>query len=85
MDRRKFIKLGGITIPLAGILPVKAAELIANKDRGRHGNFSEKADYTIHIKTGLVEAGPQHIISTITYNVNFRARYCALRKVSAAS
>jgi FtsP/CotA-like multicopper oxidase with cupredoxin domain len=71
MDRRKFIKLGGIAIPLAGMLPVKAAELIANKDSGRHSNFSEKADYTIHIKTGLIEVGPQHIISTTTYNGQF--------------
>src|ERR1700724_3224153 len=71
MDRRKFIKLGGIAVPLAGMLPVKAAELITNKAPGRHSNFAEKADYTIHIKTGLVEVGPQHIISTTTYNGQF--------------
>ncbi|RTL55540.1 MAG: copper oxidase [Sphingobacteriales bacterium] len=31
----------------------------------------EKADYTIHIGTGLVEVGTQHFISTTTYNGEF--------------
>jgi FtsP/CotA-like multicopper oxidase with cupredoxin domain len=31
----------------------------------------EPADYTIRIGTGLVEVGPQHIISTTTYNGQF--------------
>ncbi|HEX3384654.1 MAG TPA: multicopper oxidase domain-containing protein, partial [Mucilaginibacter sp.] len=74
MDRRKFIQLGGIAIPFASILPAKAAELIDNKDLKKSevsDHSSEKADYTIHIKTGLVEVGPQHIISTTTYNGQF--------------
>ena len=32
---------------------------------------AEKADYTIRIGTGLIEVGPQHIISTTTYNGQF--------------
>src|SRR5665213_3525504 len=32
---------------------------------------NESADYTIHIGTGLIEVGPQLIISTTTYNGQF--------------
>jgi FtsP/CotA-like multicopper oxidase with cupredoxin domain len=77
MDRRKFIKLGGIAIPLAGALPAGAIELISKKNNEPAkisegiNLFAEKADHTIHINTGLIEVGPQHIISTITYNGQF--------------
>jgi FtsP/CotA-like multicopper oxidase with cupredoxin domain len=77
MDRRKFITLGGAAIPLAGVLPAGAMSLIGHKHAGiekksRGTNLlNEKADYTIHIKTGLVEVGPQYIISTTTYNGQF--------------
>jgi FtsP/CotA-like multicopper oxidase with cupredoxin domain len=75
MDRRKFIKVGGITIPMAGMLPVTSL-VLADEKKHPHKNethtaFSEKADYTIHINTGLIEVGPQHIISTTTYNGQF--------------
>ena len=38
---------------------------------GQSAQVNEKADYTIHINTGLIEVGPQHIISTTTYNGQF--------------
>lgn len=77
MDRRKFIKIGGTVIPLAGVLPATAAEFISKKNPGNlkqsllANEQDEKADYTIHIGTGLIEVGPQHIISTTTYNGQF--------------
>lgn len=77
MDRRKFIRLGAVAVPLAGVLPAGAASLIDSKKiTAEHksnsaNDLSEKADYTIRIRTGLVEVGPQHIISTTTYNGQF--------------
>jgi FtsP/CotA-like multicopper oxidase with cupredoxin domain len=77
MDRRKFIKIGAAAIPLAGMLPASAFGLIANGNPDG-ADYAveitqpyEKADYTIHIGTGLIEVGPQRIISTITYNGQF--------------
>jgi FtsP/CotA-like multicopper oxidase with cupredoxin domain len=77
MDRRNFIKIGGTIIPLAGMLPVSAIGLITKENSdGVHqavevNQPDEKADYTIHIGTGLIEVGPQYIISTTTYNGQF--------------
>ncbi len=77
MDRRKFIKIGGTVIPLAGMLPASAAGLLTkkNSDCSNHAVEAnqpyEKADYTVHIGTGLLEVGTQHIISTTTYNGQF--------------
>ncbi|MEO6960871.1 MAG: multicopper oxidase domain-containing protein [Puia sp.] len=77
MDRRKFIRLGGSVISVAGIFPVAAIESIGQKNPEiakqikLAGPAIEKADHTIHIGTGLVEVGPQHIISTTTYNGQF--------------
>ncbi|MBY0347768.1 MAG: multicopper oxidase domain-containing protein [Hydrotalea flava] len=77
MDRRKFIKSAGLAIPIASNLPMSS---LVFSEPSSH-NFSseakdvtlqdEKADYTIHIGTGLVEVGTQHIISTTTYNGEF--------------
>jgi FtsP/CotA-like multicopper oxidase with cupredoxin domain len=77
MDRRKFIRLGGAAIPFAAVCPVAAME-DTDRKRSAAGIRSngvikpgESADYTIRIGTGLVEVGPQHIISTTTYNGQF--------------
>ena len=41
-------------------------------DKNEQASVSnEKADYTIRIGTGLLEVGPQYIISTTTYNGQF--------------
>jgi FtsP/CotA-like multicopper oxidase with cupredoxin domain len=73
MDRRKFLKIGGIAIPLAAAVPASAAELTRNTttpyEKKRYP--AEKADYTIRIGIGLIEVEPQHIISTTTYNGQF--------------
>src|ERR1700749_4020068 len=63
MDRRKFIRTAGLALPLVGVLPAALARPHALPD--------DPADYTIRIGTGLVEIGPQHIISTTTYNGQF--------------
>jgi FtsP/CotA-like multicopper oxidase with cupredoxin domain len=76
MDRRKFIKWSGMAIPAAtlslsaiGCLDKKANQTETPSSPETESN--EPADYTIHIKTGLIEVGPQYIISTTTYNGQF--------------
>jgi FtsP/CotA-like multicopper oxidase with cupredoxin domain len=77
VDRRKFIKLGGSVIPAASILPGIALAGSVQKESEVAKNvqqaylLNETADHTIHIGTGLIEVGPQHIISTTTYNGQF--------------
>jgi FtsP/CotA-like multicopper oxidase with cupredoxin domain len=75
MDRRGFIKLGSVLLPVAGSIPGGAMALLDGNDRASQASRTipgdDAADYTIHIGTGLVEVGPQHIISTITYNGQF--------------
>lgn len=76
MDRRKFIQSAGVAIPVATVLPATAIGLLtscnqATKPATTTDENKAPADYTIHIKTGLVEVAPQHIISTTTYNGQF--------------
>ncbi len=74
MDRRKFIKWTGAIIPVAGVLSAGTLNLMckskpeAAKEMGPELETTGKADFTIRISTGLVEVGPQHIISTTLYN-----------------
>src|SRR5580692_696586 len=74
MDRRKFIKSAGLAVPLVSAFPAEAMSLRGTWERrsARAVNGmvlpDEKPDYTIRIGTGLVEVGPQHIVSTTTYN-----------------
>lgn len=76
MNRRKFLKWSS-AIPVVSAFPAEAAELFMEKKTAVFKNpkakisFNENADYTIHIGTGLVEVGPQRIISTTTYNGQF--------------
>jgi len=77
MDRRKFIKSAAFVLPAAGLIPPVAKSLIHSDEAGSRipvqnpAAPEEAADYTIHIGTGLIEVGPQHIISTTTYNGQF--------------
>src|ERR1035438_9261434 len=77
MDRKKFIKLGGSIATGAGFFPAGVSELmgktkVESLQQSRSVTLSEeRADYTIHIGTGLIEVGPQLIISTTTYNGQF--------------
>lgn len=76
MDRRKFITIAGLALPIASVLPASA--LSPNHGNAKYngqGNalnkLRSKADYTIRIGIGLIEVGPQHIISTVCYNGQF--------------
>ena len=77
MDRRKFIKSAGLALPVTGLLPIGASALVSSRDPGsersthRKEEPQEPADYTIRIGTGLIEVGPQLILSTTTYNGQF--------------
>ena len=77
MDRRKFIRAAGLALPIAAALPASALDLVkpdageSEKAPGSAIDHKQKADYTIRIGIGLVEVGPQHIISTTTYNGAF--------------
>src|SRR5476649_322715 len=77
MDRRKFIRSAGLALPIAGVIPTNTLDLISSNDHKKAEkresgiDQQKKADYTIRIGTGLVEVGPQYIISTVTYNGQF--------------
>ena len=62
LDRRSLLKCAGL-VPILGAMPrlARAASDVA----------TEKADYTLHIATGLVELAPDHIVSTTLYNGQF--------------
>jgi FtsP/CotA-like multicopper oxidase with cupredoxin domain len=73
MDRRKFIRSAGLALPIAAGLPASALSIVTpatetDKERTTTSEQRQTADYTIRIGTGLIEVGPQHIISTICYN-----------------
>ena len=61
---------------MAGAIPASALGLIKSSHNETWkpvpaAEQKQKADYTIRIGIGLVEVGPQHIISTVTYNGQF--------------
>lgn len=73
MDRRKFLQLGALSVPLLGRFPGLAAA--TSVEAARAG-----ADYTIHIKSGLIEVAHQQILSTTTYNGQFPGPLIRLRE-----
>ena len=74
MNRRKFIRSAGLTLPIARVIPAGILGVLEHHAKSSPLQVEEcvfpeePADYTIHIGTGLVEVAPQHIISTTTYN-----------------
>src|SRR6202012_2481638 len=70
MDRRNFIRSAGLALPAAGLLPALQHGSSLLPEKGKVSPDGP-ADYTIRIGTGLVEVGPQHIVSTTTYNGQF--------------
>ncbi|MGA7412828.1 MAG: multicopper oxidase domain-containing protein [Bryobacteraceae bacterium] len=61
-NRRSFLKNAGLApLTLAATRFARADDQVALK----------KADYTLRIGTGLVELGPEHIVSTTLYNGQF--------------
>jgi FtsP/CotA-like multicopper oxidase with cupredoxin domain len=65
LNRRHLLQMGGAAALVVNLPGVPRA--IAQKAMGAE----ERADYTIHIATGLVELAPDRIISTTTYNGTF--------------
>ena len=63
MIDRRFLLTSAAFLPVIGAMPrlARAASDVA----------TEKADYTLHIATGLVELAPDHIVSTTLYNGQF--------------
>jgi FtsP/CotA-like multicopper oxidase with cupredoxin domain len=72
IDRREFLKLGGLAT-LGGAMPGLlqaddvARDVAAMRPSGPHGH----ADCTLRIGRSLVELAPDHIVSTRTYNGQF--------------
>jgi FtsP/CotA-like multicopper oxidase with cupredoxin domain len=67
-DRREFLQIAGIAVLGDLSLISRAAAQMTPAIRAEP---EAKADYTIHIGTGLVELAPDRIISTTTYNGQF--------------
>src|SRR5436309_13207076 len=63
LDRRTFLKLGGLAALAAPACRASSPQRAAEPET--------KADYTIRIATGLVELAPGHIVSTTLYNDQF--------------
>ncbi|MGO9828718.1 MAG: multicopper oxidase family protein [Myxococcaceae bacterium] len=70
VSRRSFLKLAG----LAGLVP-SIARPVADQSR--------KADFTLHIGTGLIELSPEHIVSTTLYNGQFPGPLVRLKEGAA--
>ena len=64
-DRRSFLKVGGLAALAMG------APACTHPGDQRSEQPTDKADYTIHIATGLADLGPGHIVSTTLYNDQF--------------
>jgi FtsP/CotA-like multicopper oxidase with cupredoxin domain len=77
IDRRTLLKAGGVTA-LAGLLPG------CSPPRGEPGAAPESPltapDYTIRIRTGLVELAPDRIVATTLYNDQFPGPLIRLRE-----
>ena len=73
MNRRNFIKIGGVLLPAAGVLPATASGLLHQHPEKPLTPWlqDQPADYTIRINTSLVEVGKQRILSTTIYNGQF--------------
>ena len=73
-SRRLFLKNSLKATVVTGMAGLGFGTGCKEKEPGKKEPASisnEKADYTIRISTGLLEVGPQYIISTTTYNGQF--------------
>ncbi|MGH8215504.1 MAG: multicopper oxidase domain-containing protein [Rhodanobacteraceae bacterium] len=74
MDRRDFLKAASLSVLAAGLVP--ASEAFANglalpESAGPGAATGGKADYTLHIATGVLELASQRFVSTTLYNGDF--------------
>src|SRR5579859_2476977 len=75
IDRREFLKLGGLAA-VAGGTPAWLRASTPSPASAPAG----KADYTLRIARSLVELSPDHIVSTTTYNGQFPGPLIRLRE-----
>jgi FtsP/CotA-like multicopper oxidase with cupredoxin domain len=75
MDRRDFLKSASVTALAAGLAPMAQAVAQELKLPGSApsivGDANAKADYSLHIATGVLELGPEKFVSTTLYNGDF--------------
>jgi FtsP/CotA-like multicopper oxidase with cupredoxin domain len=74
VDRRTFLKYGGLTALAAGV------PSCTRPGEPRASDPAEPADYTIRIATGLVELAPDRIVATTLYNNQFPGPLIRLRE-----
>lgn len=75
MDRRDFLKTAALS-GLAASIPFSGNALVAGmsmtgQDATSSVDLSVKADYTLHIATGVLQLGPKRFVSTTLYNGDF--------------
>ena len=68
LDRRELLKLGLLSTLAPAAAPQRTSAMPLS---GREQQNQTRADYTIRIATGLVELGPDKIVSTTLYNGQF--------------
>ena len=78
LDRRNFLKMGGIGALGASLSPL--AEAATDVVGATPKQDDRQADQTIRIATGLVELAPGRIVSTTTYNGQFPGPLLRLRE-----
>ncbi len=75
MDRRDFLKSASLTALAAGLAPMTQAAAQEPRLPGSlpvtAGDANAKADYSLHIATGVLELGPERFVSTTLYNGDF--------------
>ncbi len=69
MDRREFLKWGGLAVVTAG--PAGVGAIAGCSPSAPPSPPNGNPDYTLRIGTGAVELAPDHIVSTTVYNGQF--------------
>ena len=75
MDRRDFLKSAGLSALAAGLVPASEA-LARTQSMHQPGTAPTagtigRADYSLRIATGVLELGPEKLVSTTLYNGDF--------------
>jgi FtsP/CotA-like multicopper oxidase with cupredoxin domain len=80
IGRRDFLGLAGMTALAAGLPGCAREDHPASNASPSSGTPEAPADYTIRIRTGLVELAPDRIIATTLYNDQFPGPLIRLRE-----
>jgi FtsP/CotA-like multicopper oxidase with cupredoxin domain len=74
MDRRDFLKAAGLSALATGLFPAGesfAGDPLLPAPAASSAAAVSKADYTLHIATGVLELAPQRFVSTTLYDGDF--------------